>query len=252
MQRGECYLFPNLFVFAEYHAVATISRVHFLDLDEFTPEMIVDNMMASREWMLSVHAQNRQASYPVYMWNHLPPSGGSIVHPHVQILMRESPTAVQRLLLEKGRDYWQKNAKNYWKDLVRREWENGERNIARNDTLALIASYAPRGFREIQFIFESVASFADLRNEEVGNFAGMLVRLLRAYKSMGVGSFNLITFSAPVGENPEYYSFHAKIISRPFPQGVYTNDTGTMERLQDEWVIETLPEELAQKMRAFF
>ena len=66
---------------------------------------------------------------------------------------------------------------------------------------------------------------------------------------MGVGSFNLITFSGPVDESIDYYSFHVKVISRPFPRGLYSNDTGPFERLQDERVIETLPEDVAQQMR---
>ena len=44
IERGESLVFPNLFPFAEYHAVGTFSNEHFLDLDEFTPEMILDNL----------------------------------------------------------------------------------------------------------------------------------------------------------------------------------------------------------------
>ena len=59
----------------------------------------------------------------------------------------------------------------------------------------------------------------------------------------------LITFSGPVGEKMDYYSLHIKIISRPFPAGLYSNDTGPLERLQDERVIETLPEDVTRQMR---
>lgn len=43
-----------------------------------------------------------------------------------------------------------------------------------------------------------------------------------------------------------------KLISRPFPKGVYTNDTGPMERLYDVWVIDTMPEIVAEKLRVHF
>jgi len=252
IERGECTVFPNLFAFAEYHAVGTFSEAHFLDLDQFTHEMITDNILACREWMLSVYTADKKAEYPIYMWNHLPPSGGSIVHPHVQILMRERPTSMQALLLAKSKDYFQSTGQNYWEELIEKEKGVGERYIAENETLALVASYAPRGFREIQFVFKSASSFVDLNDGAIEDFAEVLVKVLRSYKEMGVGSFNLITFSGPAGGKPDHYSLNAKIIPRPFPQGVYTNDTGTFERLQDEWVIETLPEDVAKIMRVFF
>ena len=43
----------------------------------------------------------------------------------------------------------------------------------------------------------------------------------------------------------------SQLISRPYPKGVYTSDTGPMERLEDVWVIDTLPEELARKFHKY-
>lgn len=252
IKRGECTVFPNLFPFAEYHAVGTISNAHFLNLDEFSPEMVANNMLACQEWMLSVHRKDSSAKYPMYIWNHMPPSGASIVHPHVQVLVRQMPTAMQEELFLKSDEYFKSSGRNYWLDLIEEERKLGERYIGENDSLAVIASYAPRGFREIQLIFKEANSFADLNEKRVKDFADAATKVLRGYKEMGVGSFNLNTFSGPIRERQDYYLLNAKVISRPFPQGVYTSDTGTFERLQDEWVIETLPEDVAEKMRAFF
>ena len=252
IKRGECTVFPNLFPFAEYHAVATLTTEHFLDLDRFNPQMIADNMMACQEWMLAVHRADNEARYPVYLWNHLPPSGASIVHPHVQALVRGLPSSMQEDLLSKSKDYFQINGRNYWADLIKNERSIGERFINENDTLAVIASYAPRGFREIQFIFKRGSSFTGLNEKQIRNFADAVAKVLYGYKELGVGSFNLSSFSGPMDEKPSHYSFNAKLISRPFPRGVYVNDTGSFERLQNEWVIETLPEHVAEKMQTFF
>ncbi|MFO8011282.1 MAG: hypothetical protein R6U89_10810, partial [Dehalococcoidia bacterium] len=250
-RQGECIVFPNLFAFAEYHAVGTFSRTHFLYLDQFSTEMLVNNMTASQKWMLSVRAVDENVVYPVYMWNHLPPSGGSIIHPHCQIMMRQMPTSMQARLISRSSGYFKEKDRNYWQELIRREKEIGERFIAEYDSLAIIASYAPRGFREIQFIFREVSTFTDLDEAQLNEFAEAILKVLLGYRKMGVGSFNIITFSGPAGKRLEYYCLNAKIISRPFPQGVYTSDTGTLERLQDEWVIETLPEDVASRMRSF-
>ena len=69
---------------------------------------------------------------------------------------------------------------------------------------------------------------------------------------MRVGSLNLLTYSGPLNGKIGSYSLHARLFSRPFPRGVYTNDTGPMERGYDVWVIDTVPEDLAHRMKPFF
>lgn len=249
---GECLLFPNLFPFAEYHAVATLTREHFLDLDEFTPEMILDNLRASKDYIVAVHQKDEGAKYPLWIWNHLPPSAASILHPHVQILIDRAPAPELRKFLRKSEEYFAKQGTNYWQDLVREEKRLGQRYIGEKDSLAVIAAYAPRGNREVQLIFKGLGNLADLGENQARDFADSIVSILRCYKEMGVNSFNLVTYSAPVEENPDHYSLNARIISRPVFQPFYVNDTGFMERFYDVWVIETLPEDIARRMRPVF
>ncbi len=246
---GQSCVFPNLFPFAEHHVVATITREHYLDLDEFSEEMLQNNIEASQAWLLSVHSQDPEARYPMYNWNHMPPSAASIVHPHVQVLLDRRPTPYLKRLLEKSEEYYLKTGKNYWKDLVIEEKRLGERYIGENNSLSVIASYAPQGNRELQLIFKEASSLSDLDAKMRRDFAASIVRLLSGYKKMGVTSFNLSTFSGPVGEKPPHYSLNAKIISRPPTTPFYTNDSGFMERFHYESIIETLPEELAETMR---
>ncbi|MBI5968017.1 MAG: hypothetical protein HY882_09210 [Deltaproteobacteria bacterium] len=93
---------------------------------------------------------------------------------------------------------------------------------------------------------------ADLSEKEMDEFANNLLKVLRGYKKMGIGSFNLLTYSGPLDKKLNYYSLHIKLFSRPYPKGVYISDTGPMERGYGVWVIDTLPEELADRMRRFF
>ena len=249
---GESLLFPNLNPFGEYHAVGILSKEHFLNLDEFSPQMIKDNLLAAQRYILSVHARNNEARYPVYMWNYMPPSGGSIIHPHVQILVESEPTLQVSRLVEQSLQYHARSGSNYWGDLIEEEKKVGERFIAGDDLVSVIASFAPRGFNEVCFIFNGISSLAEVDEERLESFSICLSKSLRAFREMGVGSFNLVTFSGPVGgDEPYFYWMSARLISRPYPKGIYTSDTGAMERLQDVWVIDTLPEELAGRMRPF-
>ncbi len=75
--------------------------------------------------------------------------------------------------------------------------------------------------------------------------------MLKCYKSMGVGSFNLVSFSSFPDEHLLHFTLHFKIVSRPYPRNIYTNDSGPFERFYDIWVIDTLPEEVAVTCRDF-
>ena len=87
----------------------------------------------------------------------------------------------------------------------------------------------------------------------IENFSIYLIKTLEAYRGMGVGSFNLVSYSGALGgDEADFYWMSMKLISRPYPKGIYTNDTGPMERLQDVWVIDTLPEEVTTRMIPYF
>jgi galactose-1-phosphate uridylyltransferase len=248
---GEALVFPNLNPFGENHAVGTLCEAHFLDLNEFRVDLLRDNLLASKAYILSVYAYDGRATWPIWMWNYMPPSAGSIIHPHVQILLEEEPLPQQAELIEKSRRYFEHYQRKYWDDLVVEEKRLGERYISGSDSLSIIASFAPRGFNEIRFVFNR-SCLTDLGEEEIDEFADRLARTLRGYKKLGVGSFNLLTYSGPLDRRLNDYSLHARLFSRPYPRAVYTSDTGPFERGYDVWVIDTLPEELAQQMKPFF
>jgi UDPglucose--hexose-1-phosphate uridylyltransferase len=252
IQIGETLIFPNLNPFGEYHAVGIISRAHFPDLDEFDAKMLGDNLMAATKYISFVHEVDGGAAWPVYIWNYMPPSAGSIIHPHVQVLVESEPLPMQAKLLQKSREYFSDIGRNYWDRLVEQETELGERCIYDGECLSVIASFAPRGFNELQFIFNKGSSLVELDQREISDFAGSLVAALRGYKKLGIGSFNLVTCSGPIGGELHHYRLNAKLISRPYPAGVYTNDSGPLERLHDVRVIDTLPEMVAQNLKPFF
>lgn len=252
IKKGECCVFPNLYPFAGHHAVATITEAHFLDIDGFTPDMLEDNLAASQEYISTVHSADAEARYPLWVWNHLPPSGASIVHPHVQIVVDRVPMPGIAELVARSEEYYQQHGANYWQGLIEAEREAGERYIGGNDSVDVIASFSPRGNREIQLIFKDACNLVDLGQKQVGDFADAVVRILRGYREMGVNSFNLITFSAPIGERPQHYRLSARIISRPVFQPLYTNDSGPLERFYGISVIEFLPEDVAGAVRPYF
>ena len=249
---GECTLFPNLHPFTEFHAVATLTECHYLELDEFTPKMIEDNLAAARKYIAAVNRHCADAVYPVWMWNHMPPSGASILHPHAQVSVERAAVPELAVVLRKSKRYLREKGVSFWQELIDTEKKAGERFIGENASVAVIASFAPRGNREVQIISKRVSNLVDFDKRHMHDFADAVVRVLRGYKAMGMNSFNLVTYSAVIGDRSEYFNFSARIMSRPVFQPLYTNDTGSIERFYGISIIEALPEQVAVEIRKQF
>lgn len=249
---GQCTFFPNLHPFAEHHAVGTLTTRHYLDLDEFTPRMVADNLTAALDYISAVRHIDAESVYPVWVWNHLPPSGASIIHPHVQVALERSPMPELASLLSQSEGYLRDTGANFWHELIAVEREGGERFIGENDSFAVVSTFSPRGNRDVQIISKRVSGIADFDERNTLDFAEAVIKVLRGYKAMGVNSFNVATYSAAVGDHPEHFRFSARMISRPVFQPLYTNDAGPIERFYGLSIIEAVPEQVAAEIRKQF
>ena len=68
--------------------------------------------------------------------------------------METEPTPKVKNFIKRSEKYFNKNKRNYWQALIEFEKTMGQRYIGGSDTISLIASFAPRGFNEVQFIFK--------------------------------------------------------------------------------------------------
>ncbi len=249
---GDCRMFPNLFPLAPYHGNITLGREHFLYMDQFSVGMLEDALEAAFQFMGDVRKQNRGKLYPILCWNYLPPSGGSIVHPHMQVLLDNEPTPYQRRLLNASRAFFRKAGSDFWGNLIDDERRRRERFVGENESLAVLASFAPQANREFQIVFKNACNLGDLGPAGRTDFISALLKLLAYYHRSGVESFNLTTLSAPLGEGRPFCRLSAKIIARPQVRPVYRNDAGILERVHYETDVEIAPEVLAKEAMEFF
>jgi len=240
--------------FGQNHGVGVMSQAHFLNMVSFSETQLNDTLNACKQYFLE--ATQLQGSsvvykYPVLVWNYLPPSAGSIIHPHVQFLLEDAPLPMLKKFQKKTAKYALAKSSNYYVDLIAKE-KSGKRFVATVGSVEVLTSFAPRGMNEVQFIIPGVASFTDLDEKQIGDFSTALVKVLKGYFALGLGSFNLVSYSLAVGEKSKDYCLHFKLFSRPNPTGIYTNDTGPMERVYDSFVIDSIPENLAESLREAF
>ncbi len=250
---GEACVFPNLFPFASHHAVAVISKDHHIDIGSFRPEILRDCVRASLEYFRLVHGTDGGAKVWNISWNYMPPAAASLIHPHFQLVASSDPTFFLRLLLEKSREFSERTGENYWRLLVEQERSAGERYIGRTGRIHWLAAFAPIGNKEVVAVFEGRSSLAEVDDSDVSDFCRGLSLLLGGYCGIGVRSFNMGTFSAPVGEAwNDCYWLNIRLVSRPVPATCYAGDIGFMELFQLEPVIDTMPEDLALSLREAF
>jgi galactose-1-phosphate uridylyltransferase len=125
-----------------------------------------------------------------------------------------------------------------------------KRFVGRNRSVVAITPFSPRGSHEVHLFVPGVTSIVDLTKEQCTDLADAFIKVLKGYASLGVGSFNMASFSSSTKSDAQLFTLHFKFFSRPYPAQVYTNDTGSTERLYDDFVVNTIPEQYSAALAA--
>jgi len=233
---GESLTFPNLFPFAEWHTVAVISHAHCVE--EFSKRQIEDALVGQ-----IMSFQGREG-YPSINWNYLPSAGASIAHPHLQGLVDRRPTVLAERYLRGGFRYLLEHGENYWDRLVEQE-RDSERFLFGNE-ICWIAQAVPLGEREVRAILP-VSTVPEFESY-IGTFVEGLLSILRMYRNLGTHAFNMSLFFDRKRAGNGFRGF-CSVISRINPNASSMSDSAFMERIHQEPVILTLPEELGSFYR---
>lgn len=236
---GESVTFPNLYPYAEDHVVTVITPDH--SADRFDRRSLADAISGTAE------ALSRSSGYASINWNHLPSAGASIVHPHLQGVADPQPTRVADLYISGGRRYLAENGRLYWDDLVERE--RGSDRFLFEDEIFWSASPVPLGEREVRGILP-VSTLADL-GPYIEPLVDGLLKVIAFYRHLGTHAFNVSIFFDAPGTAGQGHRVFCSLISRLNPNSLSMCDSAFMERLHQEPVILTLPEDLGPLFREF-
>jgi len=246
LKYGGAVVFPNLYPFAKYHAVCTLSENHCAGLNEITPKNVEDALSASISYIKAVYASDKSAKYASINMNFMPPAAASIIHPHLQILCDSKPTAYEETSRMNCKAYFKKNGMSYFEDLAK---ASKSRIIMSGKNSVWLAAFAPSVANEVNGIFLKRASFFDLSPEDVEYMAKEISEIFGALWKLGARSANMSIYSAPLSGSTKGFTLHARIGMRPEMRANYSTDKGFMEVLHEEPVISTIPEDVAASMR---
>ena len=233
---GESITFPNLYPFAAYHVVTSITHEHTISL--FTPRQIADALRGQ------VIALEKQTGYVSINWNYLPSAGASLPHPHLQGLCDKDPDTLPSRYLSAGSEYIRQHGKRYFEHV--REYEAQNKRDLPATRMFWYANPVPVGEREIRCLLPltTIQEFGRVLED----FAEDLISILRFYQDLGTNAFNMAIFFG-MDKDRDHFSAFCSLISRINPNPLSTSDTAFMERLHLEPVILTLPEDLAATWR---
>lgn len=242
------WVFPNLFPRTAFEAVITSPENHFLWLHQFTEKFVYNHMKAGIQCITDVYNADPSLSYAAIGWNYLPPAGASLVHPHLQVSMRDIPFNYPAYIEEKSNQYSKENQSNYWQDIISKE-----RHIKTLGRISWITPYAPTGFNEVWAIVNDVSNFTELQDEDIRNLAKGISNVLHFYSDRDCSAFNMLIHSGTLAEHSDSFWLGVKIISRSNVRPVYLNiDSWYMPKLLWEEIVAEPPEELAKAVKKYF
>jgi galactose-1-phosphate uridylyltransferase len=247
---GRAVVVPNILAYATHSAVGIYDPArHFFDLDEFTPGIAGDALAAMVRHAGAVRRFDPTAAWSSINANFLPPSGASLVHPHLQSAHDPCGLTAQRQLVDHSAAW--PGHESFWATLVDQETD-GPRWVGRTGRVAWLTPFSPTGFHEVWGIVEDAADIIDLSAEDAADLGTGLSRVLGAYHGWNLTSFNFAVIGGGPDGAAQRYQVVMKVMSRSNAEPMYRSDATYFERLLGEALIDVSPEEVAEGIRPQF
>ena len=248
---GPVLIFPNPSALAPYCALAVLGEEHFLDLPDFTEDLLAQGITACQVFLRRLRGYDGKLQFCSLNWNYMPPAGASMLHPHLQLMASYTPTNRQRAEERGSSSFYRKYRVPFWSQLVEEEEKRGERFLGWTGRVAWLGSFIPKGMLlDAQAVFPDGVPLPDLDEREVRAFAQGLLRVFRYLAERNIVGFNLSIYS---GMAPRVYRWaHARIISRAAWPPMNNSDLNFPAVLHDEPTTASAPEEVARELKAYF
>ena len=249
---GKSFTFPNNGPYDVYGAVVVMSNEHFVRLDEFTRKTVYDALLAAQTHIRRVEKADSRARYHFIAWNYMPPSGGSLVHPHLQSNVGYFPTTYQKQILEASQQYREAKGTNYWSDLLAQEKQTGERYIGKTGGVEWLTGFMPKGrLSDVIAMFPGKASITELTEDDLHEFSEGIIKVFGFLDELNLPAFNMGTYS---GSDSGQFWAHARITPRAFLlySPIETSDQFYYQIMHDENICILPPEVTCERLKARF
>jgi galactose-1-phosphate uridylyltransferase len=245
---GRSTVIPNAFPYCRFCGVTIFAPDHYIPMDRLTVDVLSDAVNASIAWFDRLYDHDRSITYYAVNWNYMPTAGGSLFHPHFQVIANPAPTAFHARLIRETAAYQQRHRSNYWSDLIAFERRRQDRYLFAAGGVVFLASFSPGGiFSEVLAVFRSVEALADASGAAWTAFLEGLTRILACFSRLHLDCLNMTLLVSRHGD--EGFPMQARIMPRVLIPPWGTSDVNYFEKGHDEKVVIFSPERLAEEIR---
>jgi len=248
LRHGNSVVIPNAFPYCSFCGVTIFAADHYIPMDRITTDVLTDALEASLKWFDALYAYDAAITYYSINWNYMPTAGGSLFHPHFQVVAYPEPTTFQRRLIVESAGYQEKYHASFWADLIDYEKKAEHRYIFSEGDVAFLASFSPGGiFGEVLALFGNAESIEDVGIMMWESFLKGLVRILGRFHRLNLDNLNMTLLLSRTGEPGMWVQ--ARIMPRIIIPPWGTSDVNYFEKGHDEKVVVFPPEHLAMEIR---
>jgi LAO/AO transport system ATPase len=252
MRRGEAVLFPNLFPYDDVSAIVAMQREHFAPMHALREEVIADSLLLARDFIARAAAgMAGKEAFGIVTWNYMPPAGASQVHPHMQVVVTDTPGNALRRELAAETRFLEDRGTPWPQALLAAERGAGARMVLEDGIVSWWAPFCPSGMLgDAQALFTGRATLGECSDDEIGTFARTLSRIAAACARLGLWSFNLTLFPDAEGERSGRHWLTARLLPRFYlhPQ-LHNSDVAYLQLLLGEKFGMVRPEAHAAALR---
>ena len=248
LQLGEAVLFPNLVPYDEHSAVTVMSQQHYVPLGTFTQTQLFHAFRVSQDY-LHYAQQHPRTTYALVFWNYFPASGGTQIHPHLQVFATDAPGNTLEEELTCSSRYYREEGRSYWADVLVAEERLVERWVARGTHTAWLTSFVSQSLlADTLIVFPEHQTIVDLSPAALDEFCRGLGQALQHLASQGVYSFNLAWFSGVAGS--QEMCLHVRLSPRLYlTPSIWGTDTTALQHLYQEHFMVQTPEAAASALK---
>jgi UDPglucose--hexose-1-phosphate uridylyltransferase len=250
MRRGAAFLFPNLAPYGPHSAVTVIGPDHYTEVGAYDAGELLDAFDLSAQYLRRVRAIDPSIHFGAITQNHLPASGGTLVHPHLQVQADVDGPSFPAALRARQIAASAKLGEPFWPALVRHEKATGERYVGRTGRWNWLHMFAPQGYLETWGVAEVPATFDAFDRALAAEFVDGLLRLQTWYRSRNRNSFNLAIYLSEPADGSVHLT--ARLLARGNWMRYARNDRSFFEVVLGEQVTDQRPEDWAAESRSFF
>ncbi|MBS4008314.1 MAG: hypothetical protein KGZ45_07815 [Clostridium sp.] len=252
LRLGAATLIANIAPYDVYSGLVILSDKHILSMPELTADVLCDTFSLAINFLTTIHQNDKSIPYFFIGWNYMPPSGGGLVHPHIQVFGSKNPGNIFMDCLHNTHRYKTENNSLYWPDYLAEETKLGKRFLGKVGDIYWLIPFAPLGvLGDVLGVGPHNCTPQELQGSLLADFTDGLVRLFSYYKDNGIFSFNASICFSPAGDDE--FPLLIRFSPRTFLNTKYfPPDTNFFQVMMQQPVCVIRPEELAAEIRPFY